>query len=290
MSAPTDHPDPYPIGHYHSPIPSLDEIRNDEARIFHAPDALPGIDLRADEQLRWLDRLAEIAADLPYRDAPNADLRYHLDNELFGEGDATVLWSMLQALRPARYLEIGSGYSSAVAMDVNEHVFGFGMQCTFIEPDITRLRALCKPDDHRHATVIEDLVQRAPLEPFDALDDGDVLFIDSSHVARIGSDVNYLFFEVLPRLAPGVVVHVHDIFYPFEYPKAWVYGGRAWNEAYLLRAFLTCNDAFELLYFNDYIATKHRDALAAKMPGCLNNTGGSIWLRRTFTSDSVPQR
>lgn len=281
MSDPGDHPNPYPIGHYHSPIPSLDDVRADEARIFRVPDSIPGIDLRPDAQLAWLDRLAAIAADCPYGEDQPDDLRYSFDNELFGEGDALVQWSMLQALRPAHYLEIGSGYSSAVAMDVNERALDFAMRCTYIEPDISRLRALCKPDDHQYADVLEDLVQRVPLETFDILADGDVLFIDSSHVGRIGGDVNHLFFEVLPRLAPGVVVHVHDIFYPFEYPKAWVYGGRAWNEAYLLRAFLTFNDAFEILYFNDWIAKLHPEALAEKMPRALNNTGGSIWLRRT---------
>jgi hypothetical protein len=113
-----------------------------------------------------------------------------------------------------------------------------------------------------------------------ALRSGDVLFVDSSHVAKIGSDVNSLFFDVLPNLAPGVVVHVHDIHYPFEYPKDWVFEGRAWNEAYLLRAFLTMNTDYEILLFNSYLSCFHIDEVAQLMPGWRINPGGSIWLRR----------
>jgi hypothetical protein len=81
-------------------------------------------------------------------------------------------------------------------------------------------------------------------------------------------------------LKPGVVVHVHDIFWPFEYPKDWVYKGNAWNEAYFLRAFLQFNNEYSIEYFNSYIATHHRSALESKMPRCMSNTGAGIWLRR----------
>ena len=123
------------------------------------------------------------------------------------------------------------------------------------------------------------------MEPwlFATLEENDILFIDSTHVAKIGSDVNYLFFEVLPRLRAGVYVHVHDIFHPFEYPRAWIYEGRAWTEAYMLRAFLTFNTAFEIVLFNTFLERFHRERFAHKMPLCLRNEGGSIWLRRTTT-------
>lgn len=115
---------------------------------------------------------------------------------------------------------------------------------------------------------------------FAALEANDILFIDSTHVAKINSDVNAAFFDILPQLAPGVCVHFHDIFYPFEYPRAWVYEGRNWNEAYLLRAFLLFNTAFAVRWFTTFLTMFHRERFAADMPAVLLNPGGSIWLQR----------
>jgi hypothetical protein len=124
-------------------------------------------------------------------------------------------------------------------------------------------------------------VQRVPLDVFAQLRAGDVLFIDSSHVVKIGSDVAYLVHEVLPSLAAGVVVHFHDILWPFEYPRDWVLDqGKAWNEAYFVRAFLQFNAAFEILYFNSFIANRHPASLRELLPRCVENPGGSLWLRR----------
>jgi hypothetical protein len=106
----------------------------------------------------------------------------------------------------------------------------------------------------------------------------DVLFIDSSHVTKIGSDVNYLFFEILPRLRPGVLVHIHDVMWPFNYPLEWIIEGRSWNKAYIVRAFLQYNEAFDILLFNSYLGHTYRKMLTEQMPKFLENTGGSIWL------------
>jgi hypothetical protein len=105
-----------------------------------------------------------------------------------------------------------------------------------------------------------------------------MLFIDSSHVSRIGSDVNQLFLEVIPSLPAGVHVHIHDIFYPFEYPRRWIYRGRAWNESYLLRALLINNDHLQISWFNSYLAHRHRETLAAALPQWGVDPGSSIWL------------
>jgi hypothetical protein len=119
------------------------------------------------------------------------------------------------------------------------------------------------------------------LAQFENLDENDVLFIDSSHVAKIGSDVNFLMFEVLPRLKPGVIIHLHDIFWPFEYPQSWIDEGRAWNEAYLIRAFLQFNEAFEVLLFNSYLGQRQGDLVRGIMPRFMRTTGASLWLRKT---------
>ena len=118
------------------------------------------------------------------------------------------------------------------------------------------------------------------LSVFDALSANDILFVDSTHVSKTGSDVNHLFFEILPRLASGVLVHLHDIFFPFEYPQDWVLGGRSWNEIYMLRAFLQYNNAFRIVFMNTFLEHFHESRFADRMPLCLKNRGGSIWLCR----------
>jgi hypothetical protein len=126
----------------------------------------------------------------------------------------------------------------------------------------------------------EQPVQDVPLALFDRLGEGDVLFLDLTHVVRPGSDVNHVILEVLPRLRPGVWVHVHDIFFPFEYPPAWVEEGRAWQETYLLRAFLAFNQAFEIRWFQTFLWARHRAVLERCVPWTARNTGGNIWLQR----------
>lgn len=115
--------------------------------------------------------------------------------------------------------------------------------------------------------LVKQKVEDVDLAFFDAFEENDLLFIDSSHVSKAGSDVNYLFFEVLPRLKPGVVVHIHDIFLPDEYPKVWVIDqGRNWNEQYLLRAFLQFNREWEILWAAHFMGTRHTMAVQQTFP------------------------
>ncbi len=217
---------------------------------------------------------------MPFGDEKTEGLHYFFRNPAYSYGDATVLCAMLLHLRPRRLIEIGSGYSSCVTLDVNERFFDGSMQCTFIDPHPELLRSLITEADAKAATIIPRRLQDVDSEIFDDLEANDVLFVDSTHVSKIDSDVNHLFFRILPRLRPGVVVHLHDIFYPFEYPRNWIYEGRAWSELYVLRAFLQYNDAFEILYFNNYMYMMHREALAEALPTCLKNPGGGFWMRR----------
>jgi hypothetical protein len=187
---------------------------------------------------------------------------------------------MIRYARPRRIIEVGSGYSSCVTLDTNELFFDNRIVCTFVEPYPQRLHMLLRQGDLEHIEILDLSVQRVPLDRFRALEANDILFIDSTHVAKIGSDVNYVFAEILPALRPGVYVHFHDIFYPFEYPKEWIYEGRAWNEAYLLRGFLAFNSAYEIILFNTFLERFHRERFVRRMPLCLKNEGASIWLRR----------
>src|SRR5262249_51820098 len=161
-----------------------------------------------------------------------------------------TLYGMIRHLKPQRIVEVGSGFSSAVMLDTSDRFFGGTISCTFIEPHPERLSSLLREGDREKHRVLARPVQDVDLEPFPELAANDILFVDSSHVAKVHSDVNRIFFEILPALAEGVSVQFHDIFYPFEYPKEWVYGGRAWNESYLLRAFLQYNRSFQVQFYN----------------------------------------
>lgn len=270
-----------PPGHFYSPIPNLDEVKRLEGRLWaEAPREVKGVDLNVKEQLKVLGELAKHYGELPFRDEKQPGTRYHYDNGLYSYCDAIFLYSMIRRLEPKRIVEVGSGYSSAVTLDVNELFFDGSISCTFIEPFPKVLNSLLKEEDRESATLIERNLQDVDVEVFGRLKKGDILFIDSTHVAKTGSDVNYIFSEILPRLNSGVYIHFHDIFYPFEYPREWVYEGRAWNELYMLRAFLQYNRSFRMVLFSTYLARFHRDVLERDMPLCLKNPGGNIWLRK----------
>jgi len=270
-----------PPGHYYSPLPALAEIRRDEARIFGPmPRTIPGVDLREREQLALLQEFAKFYPDIPFADRPTAGLRYYYDNQSYSYSDAIMLHCMLRHLKPRRLIEIGSGYSSCVTLDTDQYFLGGTLAATFIEPYPELLLSLTSDADQARITVIPKRLQDVDVEVFKSLNAGDILFIDSTHVSKIDSDVNRLFFDILPVLAPGVVIHFHDIFYPFEYPKEWIYFGRAWNELYMLRTFLQYNNEFSVLLMNTFMAHFHRPLFEQQMPLCLKNTGGSIWLEK----------
>ncbi|MDR1562767.1 MAG: class I SAM-dependent methyltransferase, partial [Dysgonamonadaceae bacterium] len=122
--------------------------------------------------------------------------------------------------------------------------------------------------------------QNVPLDVFTELKANDILFIDSTHVAKFNSDVNYVIHKILPILSDGVYIHFHDIFYPFEYPMEWLLEGRAWNEQYVLRAFLEYNMKFKIVLFNTYLETIFHEKLKNRFPLIFKNTGGSIWIKK----------
>ncbi len=274
-----------PPGHFYSPVPSLDDVRANDARLFDArPRTLPGVDLREAQQLGLLEHFRPFYEAQPFPELQTPGRRYYFENPAYSYSDAIFLHCMIRHAEPRRIIEVGSGFSSAVTLDTNELFFANRIACTFIEPYPEGLLSILLPDDRKRIELLQAGLQDVDLDRFRALEAGDILFIDSTHVAKIGSDVNYLFAEILPSLAPGVFVHVHDIFYPFEYPRPWVYEGRAWNEAYLLRAFLAFNEGFEIVLFNTFLEHFHRPFFEQHMPLCLKNEGGSIWLRRVAAS------
>jgi len=275
-----DAPQFMPPGHFYSPVAALSDVRRDEGRIFARPRQIVGIELDEPGQLALLEELKVYYRELRFPEQRTAGFRYWYENPAYSYSDAILLHCMIRHARPRRIIEVGSGYSSAMTLDTNELHFGNSIACTFIEPYPELLQSLLGLEDRQRVEIIGRRVQEVPLERLTALESGDILFIDSTHVAKAGSDVPYLYFEVLPRLKPGVFVHVHDIFSGFEYPHPWVYEGRNWNEIYVLRAFLAFNEKFRIRIFNTFLEQFHEEWFAREMPLCLRNRGGSIWLQR----------
>jgi hypothetical protein len=270
-----------PRGHFYSPYPDLEQIRARDAEIFSQDKPIVGINLHEEAQLALLHQMADVYQSMPpFSDTPVEGLRYYYMNDNFAHSDGIILHAMLRLLKPKRLVEVGSGFSSAMTLDTNELFFNNSMELTFIDPYPERLYKLMKPRDRKTVTVLPVPVQEVAPDFFEMLEAGDVLFIDSTHVSKIDSDVNYLYFEIFPRLNKGVNIHIHDIFYPFEYPRIWVYEGRVWSESYLLRAFLLFNHAFQITYFQNMMYIKHHEFFKEYMPLCLKSGGDNIWLKK----------
>lgn len=273
----------FPIGHFYSPICDPVELREREAEIWPtaASSEMPGIALNTGAQLRLLDALAPFVPEIsyPYDATQDSPPRYFYSNDQYPCLDAEVLFCMLRHVRPKRVVEIGSGYSSLITAEVNRQFVSGAMEFTCIEPYPRQFLIDGVPGV---TSLIRKKLQQMEPSFFDRLGPDDILFIDSSHVAKAGSDVNYLIFEILPRLQPGVLVHIHDIFLPDEYSKRWVIDeGRNWNEQYVVRAFLQYNEVFEVVWASYYMSTRHAAETAAIFPRFPKyGGGGSLWLRR----------
>jgi predicted O-methyltransferase YrrM len=272
----------FPPGHFYSPIISVEDVKERQDEIWsHAQqDRLQGIELNTGYQKELIKEFYKYYNDMPFTGISNSKNRYYFENEYYSYTDGVILYSIIRHFSPKQIIEIGSGFSSALMLDINNLFFDNNIDLTFIEPFPDRLNKLVRKDDVSSFTIIEKGIQNIDPSFFKKLDSGDILFIDSTHVAKTGSDVNYILFEIMPVLKSGVLIHFHDIFYPFEYPKEWVFMGRNWNENYFLRAFLMYNKKFEIVFFSHYLHTHHKN-IFNQMPLSHKNTGGNIWIRKT---------
>ena len=239
----------------------------------------PGVDWRGEAQLALVE---ELARQEPMRFPKTSDdpKEFFSTNPAFPPHDAWAMQAMLRHLRPGRMVELGSGWTSLLAARVNrEHLDG-ELDLVCVDP---YLQEFLRGGVDGISEIIEQGAEDLPLEFFDGLEAGDVLFIDSTHTVKTGSDVVYLFGEVIPRLKPGVVVHIHDIFLPGEYPPQWVLSGWAWNEQYLVQAFLAFNHEFEVVLSLGWLAHRHPEVVEAAVPAFESfypGRGGSLWIRR----------
>jgi predicted O-methyltransferase YrrM len=268
-------------GSFGSPIVSVDELKVAENEIWpiKLPECINGIDLNTKHQLDLLKQFETYYPSQPFETKPTAAQRYYFDNEYYSYTDALILYSFIRHWNPRRIVEVGSGFSSALIMDTREHFHLEMLQCSFIDPKPERLYNLMSARDRELYKVYAQKVQEVDTSLFSDLEANDILFIDGSHVCKTGSDLNYTLFTILPLLKPGVLIHFHDIFYPFEYPKKWVYAGFNWNEVYLLRGFLSHNSDYSIEIFSHYLHSMYPEAFS-NMPLCYKNGGGNIWLRK----------
>lgn len=262
--------------HFYQPIP---DTQNLPEELWDRPSELIGIDMNDAVQLDLLRNRFPRFLD-EYNQFPNSSTtesgRFHLNNDLFDGTDALVAYCMVRHFEPRLIIEIGSGFSSLVSAEAAAKNRNSSLIC--IEPFPLEFLKRGSP---RLRSLIEKKVQDVDLEFFSQLGTDDILFIDSSHTVKIGGDVNYLFLEVLPRIKPGVIVHVHDIFLPFDYRRDWVMDEfRFWTEQYLLQAFLIFNSQFEVLMANSYLAHRYMEDLKATFPKSPWWGGGSFWMRR----------
>ena len=260
------------LGHFYGPYPNIAWCEKYEEQ---HENVLYDISLRESEQVEWLHKMQTLFSSLPkWKAEPTQQYRYYFPNGAYDIGDALVLHCMIRLLEPKRILEVGSGFSSAVMLDTNDSYFQKRIKLSFVEPYPQRLKNLLREEEE--INLAEDILQNIDLEYFKQLEQDDILFIDSSHVAKRDSDVNRIFFEILPNLQSGVYIHFHDILNGFVYPFAWDKAGRVWSEAYLLRAFLMNNNAYEIIYYSDMM----REEMRKIFPYEPYYGGGSIWLRK----------
>jgi predicted O-methyltransferase YrrM len=270
----------YPPGHFYSPVVDGKTLEPREAEIWNEQNKIEGIDLNMEEQLALVKSFSTYYPELPYLSEKRIKTRYYFDNDYYTHNDGIALYSMIRHLTPKKIIEIGSGFSSAIMLDTNEYCLHGSIKLCFIDPYPERLKGLMNVQDQLNAELIAQDVQAVSLEKYKELEAGDMLFVDSSHVVKTGSDLHHILFNILPVLKPGVHIHFHDIFFPFEYPKAWVMAGRNWNENYVLRAFLMYNEKFRIRLFSDYLYKKHTVAYWG-LPLAYNVQGTSLWLEKT---------
>lgn len=272
----------HPPGHFYSPVVDPAEAERDADRLWPEAPRMLGIDMDDAGHLALLDdAFARFLPDYDYPEhGKDEDGRFYTRNSQFSWLDARSLFVLLRHWQPRRIIEVGSGYSSLLMADVNRRWFDGGIDITCIEPYPRPFLAAGIDGIGRLLTRrVQDVDQAA----FDALAAGDLLFIDSSHVAKTGSDVNHLYFEVLPRLRAGVRVHIHDVFLPFEYKRDWVIEqNRSWNEQYLLRALLMHSSAFRVRFGCEYAHRRWPDRVRALLahPRGVVYGGGSFWIER----------
>ena len=267
-------------GHFYSPIANQDDVDERYKNLKISLESFKGIDLNIDGQLANLEEFKTFADDIFFEETKKEGVRYYYDNPSFSCFDGTILYSMIRKLAPKNIIEVGSGYTSGLMMDVNERFFDNSINISFIEPYPELLKNNLSKEDLKRTTLYTKRLQDIDLSVFDKLKENDILFIDSTHVCKVNSDVQKIFADILPILNKGVYIHFHDVFAMFEYPKIWLDAGWCWNEDYVLRAFLQYNDTFKIEFFNHFMKTFYEKEIADLDVFLTKPNYGSLWLKK----------
>jgi len=270
--------------HFYQPIPDTRELDN---RVWENRSALVGIDVDEGTQLDLLSHFKtafkEEYDQFP-REKTGVPYDYYVHNGMFEAVDAEILYCMIRHFKPSRLIEIGSGYSTLLVakalLNNKKNHNDYSYEFTAIDPFPNRI---LRKGITGLSRLVPEPVQKVPLAEFEKLREKDMLLIDSSHVLKIGSDVEYEYLEILPRLNKGVLVSFHDIFLPAEYRKGWVMRDHCfWNEQYLLQAFLAFNSSFRILWAGSYMHLIHSEKLRDAFPSYDQERDwpGSFWIRK----------
>lgn len=271
------------LNHFYQPVPDTSTLPRN---IGERQSALVGIDLREQMQLDLLAKFSkqyQAEHGLFPRRPTDKSYQYYLENGLFGPVDAEILYCMIRRWKPRRVLEVGSGYSTCLAAQAllaNQEETGELGELIAIEPYPRRFLVNGFPGFTR---LVVSKVQDVPLNEFAMLNENDILSIDSSHILKTGSDVQYEYMEILPRLNRGVIVQIHDICLPYEYPDKFIFRDRLFfNEQYVLQAFLTGNHDFEVMWASLFMHRRHSDQVRAAFASYDPKLAepASFWIRR----------
>ena len=270
--------------HYYSPVPDTRELRRQLSQ-WYREWSFAGVEFNVDGQSQLLENLRTYTSECDELPAYNQVREQDL-GEGYGEIDSHILHAMIRHFKPRTIIEVGSGVSTYYclhAASLNGEVDGVESRIVCVEPypkpALYRLRGASRIE------IVPKLVQELSTDFFQALEEGDILFIDSTHIVKINSDVVYLYLEVLPSLKEGVVVHIHDIPFPYPAPdpELWIFTRHQfWTESALVHAFLMYNNRFKILLCSSYLHYREPDKLKSVFsvydPG--KPFPASLWLQK----------
>jgi hypothetical protein len=267
----------FPItNHYYEPLFDSSKI----IKSLRSDRNLPGINFNVDSQLNLLRSFNYNSELIEISRLPKNELTFSFNKGPFRSGDAEILYNMVRNKQPKKIIEIGCGHSTLLiqhAINYNKKLnLNYTCEHICIEP------YECLWLENLNINVIREKVEELNVELFTSLEKNDILFIDSTHIIRPQGDVLFEYLEILPSLKSGVIVHVHDIFSPKDYLNEWKFQGvNFWDEQYLLEAFLSCNNQFEIICAVNYLKNNFYNELQSKCPLLTpEREPGSFWFRK----------
>ncbi len=270
--------------HYYSPIPDTRALKRNKD-IFERRSDLLGVELNDEAQVRLLKELCSKYYE-EYKLLPleftGDPTDYYLSNGSFGFVSGQMHYCLIRHFKPKNVIEVGSGASTLLTLKAirrNDSEAVSVTRFTAVEPYPEKYLNRLTDDNF---TLVKSEIQEVTVDMFADLKDRDLLFIDSSHVSKFNSDVNFLMFEALPRIGKGAIVHIHDIQFPLDYFESYIIKEHHfWNEQYLVQAFLMYNKEFEVLWCGSYMTWKYPELLSEHFPHFdLSRISTSLYIRK----------